>query len=141
MRLPAVRPAFRPSVVAAGGDVQHPAQAPHLVNPKRKRLDDVIEETDCVLLGMPGVDPQRADTRDIVDGGVLVEPGRSPVRANQLEKRDVHLHVMPRHLLRVAMRLHGATLNLPGTGVDDPGELWAFRGKLGCTGASSCDGR
>ena len=47
-------------------------------------------------------------------GRVLVAPGRPPVLANQLEKRDVDLDVVPRDLLFVAMRRNRASTDPAG---------------------------
>ena len=80
-----------------------PSVRPDGVNPKRKRVDHVIEKTDRVLLRMPSIDSERPNPRGIVDGRVLIATGDLAVLADQLQKSDIHLDVVPRHLLFVSV--------------------------------------
>jgi hypothetical protein len=55
-----------------------PAVRPHGVDAKREGGDDVVEEGG-VLLRVPAIDPQRANTRGVINRRVLVAPTRCPV--------------------------------------------------------------
>ena len=49
-----------------------PPVGSHRMHPNRELLDHVVEEVEGVLLGVPRRDPEGADARGIVNGGVLV---------------------------------------------------------------------
>jgi hypothetical protein len=74
---------------------------------KGRFLDDVVHERDRVGLRVARVDSESSDASCIVDGRVLVASDRSALGALQGEELDVHLHVMARDLLFVAVRVYG----------------------------------
>ena len=77
------------------------------LDPERELLDHVVDEVDCVGLRMALVDLQRPNACGIIDRRVLVAPNRAASFPLQSQELDVHLHVMPRHLLLVAVRVYG----------------------------------
>ena len=60
-----------------------PKDGVHLLHPKWKLLDHVIEEVDSVHLRMPWIHLEGTDTRSVVDGGVLIPTRRFPGRFNR----------------------------------------------------------
>ena len=77
------------------------------VHSKRELLNQRVYEGDGVLLRVAAVDAQGPDAGGVVDGRVLVAPQAPTVRASEHQKRHVHLHVVPRHRLLVAVGAHG----------------------------------
>ena len=87
---------------------------PYRMHPKRKLLDHVVEEVHGVLLGMARVDLQRSDACSVINGRVLISPRRPPVFPDELQERDVNLHVVPRDLLGVPVRVHRSSPDATG---------------------------
>ena len=91
--------------------------SPHRMHPKRKLLDHVVEEVHGVLLGMARVDLQRSDACRVINGRVLIPLRRPPVFPDELQERDVNLHVMPRDLPGVPVRVHRSSPDATGESI------------------------
>jgi len=76
------------------------------LDPERELLDHVIDEVDGVGLGVALVDLQRPNACGIIDRRVLVAPNWTASFSLQRQELDVHLHVMTRDLLLVAVRVY-----------------------------------
>ena len=79
----------------------------HGVDPKRELREHVVDERDCVLLGVATIDTKGADSGRVVNGRVQVAPNASAGWPLQCEDFHVGLHVMARYLLGVAMGVDG----------------------------------
>ena len=76
------------------------------LDPEWELLDHVIDEVDGVGLGVALVDLQCTNSRRIIDRRVLLAPNRTASFSLQGQELHVHLHVMPGHLLLVAVRVY-----------------------------------
>jgi len=79
------------------------------VNAKRELLDHVVDEIDCILLGVARVDLESGDSRRVINRGVLKPPDDPAVSLLQVEERDVDLNVMSGYLICVSMRVNRAS--------------------------------
>jgi hypothetical protein len=84
------------------------------LDPERKLFDDVVYEVDGVGLGVALVDLECPNACGIIDRRVLVAPHRTASFSLQSQELDIHLHVMSRDLLLVAVRVHCPPSNSVG---------------------------
>lgn len=73
------------------------------LNAEWKLVDDVVNEVDGIGLGVSAVDLERPDPGRIVDGGILEAPHGLASFSFEDEEFDIHLDMMARHLLIVAL--------------------------------------
>ena len=64
----------------------------HGVDPKRDFREHVVDERDCVLLGVAALDTKGAESGRVVNGRVLVALNASAGRPLQCEDFHVDLH-------------------------------------------------
>ena len=74
---------------------------------KRERSNHVVDEGAGELWRVAAVDSQRLAPGRISDGRGRVETYTPIARAQQSQARHVHLHTVPRHMLLVAVGVHG----------------------------------
>ena len=67
---------------------------PTRVRSDPSRLPLLVEEMHGVLLGTARGDLQRSDACSVINGRVLISPRRPPVFPDELQERDVNLHVV-----------------------------------------------
>ena len=66
---------------------------------------------------MARVDLQCSDACRVINGRVLISPRRPPVFPDELQERNVHLHVVPRNLLGVPVRVHHSSPDATGSAI------------------------
>ncbi len=69
---------------------------------KGECLDDIVDESNRILLGVTGMDFQRPNPRGIIDGGVLIPLQALSFFVREVQKLNVELDRMTRYLLRTA---------------------------------------
>lgn len=77
----------------------------NFADPERELFDDVIDEIDCIGLGMFLADLERPDARRVVYGGILEATNFLAARTMEGEEFDIHLDVMAGDLFVVAFRV------------------------------------
>ena len=77
--------------------------SPDLFDAERELFNDVIDKVDRVGLSMFVVDFERPDARRVIDSSILEPADLLAALASEGEELDVHLDVMARHLLVVAL--------------------------------------
>jgi hypothetical protein len=73
----------------------------YLLNTQWKRIDDMIDKMNGILLVMSWVNFQRSNPCVIINGGVLVAFALSTVLSTEHQKPNIHLNMVIRHLLVV----------------------------------------
>ena len=81
-------------------------------------LDDMINELDRVSLRVFSVNFECPDPRRVVDRGILEASNFLTLLSNESQELNVHLDVMPRHLLVVAFCVDLAHTRTPRKPVD-----------------------
>jgi hypothetical protein len=71
------------------------------IDPEREFSDDVINEVDRILLRMPFINLQGANTGGIIDCRVLEIPDLAAFLSLEIEEFHIDLHVVPRHLFLI----------------------------------------
>ncbi len=79
-----------------------------LTNTEWEFFNDVVDEIDCIGLGVLFVDLQSANTRRVIDGGVLETPHLLFVISNECQELNIHLNVVTRDLLLISFCMHFA---------------------------------
>ena len=84
-----------------------------LPDPEWECSNHVFNEVDGIGLGVPLVDFEDADTRCVIDGGVLKATDLLAAFSVEHQKLEVHLNMVAGSLLVVALRLHLAHAGAP----------------------------
>ena len=63
----------------------------------------MVDETDRIFLGMPGIDLEGSDAGRIIHGGILKTVNLFPIRPYEIEKLYVHLDLMAGNLFFVPL--------------------------------------
>jgi hypothetical protein len=77
-------------------------------NPEGKLVGHIVDEVDGVVLGVPGVDLESSDPRGVGDGRVLKASDSLTVGALERQELDVHLDVVSRYPLGVALGMESS---------------------------------
>lgn len=78
------------------------------VDPERKLFHDVVHKVDRTRLCVAQIDFQRANSRGIVNGGVLEPLDRPSPRTDEFEELDVDLDMVTRDLFFISHRGDGS---------------------------------
>ena len=71
------------------------------IDAEREFGDDVIHEVDRILLRVPFINLQGANTGGIIDCRVLEIPDLAALLSLEIEEFHIDLHVVPRHLFLI----------------------------------------
>ena len=85
------------------------------LDPERKLFDDVVYGVDGVGLGVALVDLESPNACGVIDRRLLVAPHRTASFSLQSQELDIHLHVMTRDLLLVAVRVNSTSSDSVGS--------------------------
>ena len=81
------------------------------VESEREFLDDIVDEIDCILLGMPLVDLQCSDAGCIIDSGVLESTDSLSFSIFEPQELDIDLYMMTWNCLGVTLSVDCSTLS------------------------------
>ena len=100
--------------------------------PKRELLHRVVDEVDGGGLRVAAVGLQRTNACGIVNRVVSVAPYRHPLLSLQRQESHVYLHLMPRNLLFVAVRVYRAPSHTARQSIQAMSLTGRVDGRVGC---------